>query len=47
MESKIEEKNGLIIIRAINNFVEGVIRDKYLNKLKIELGEEVLLEEVG
>lgn len=47
MESKIEEKNGLIIIRAINNFVEGVIRDKYLNKLKIEFGKEVLLEEIG
>ena len=45
MESKIEEKNGLIIIRAINNFVKGVIRDKYLNKLKIELGKEIALKE--
>jgi len=47
MEADIKQGEGFITIAAPNNFIMEVIRDKYLNKLKTELGEEVLLEEVG
>ena len=41
----IEEGDRIIGIIAPNNFIMGVIRDKYLDKLKIELGKEIALKE--
>lgn len=47
MEADIKQGEGFITIAAPNNFITRVIRDRYLEKLKIELNEEILLEEVG
>ena len=45
MESNIKQGEGFITIVAPNNFIMGVIRDRYLEKLKIELRENILLKE--
>ena len=45
MQSKIEEGNRIIGIIAPNSFITGVIRDRYLDKLKTELGKEIALKE--
>lgn len=45
MESDIKQGEGFITIVAPNNFIMGVIRDRYLEKLKIELRENILLKE--
>ena len=45
MQSKIEEGNRIIGIIAPNSFITGVIRDRYLDKLKTELGKEIVLKE--
>ena len=45
MQSKIEEGNRVVGIIAPNNFIMGVIRDRYLDKLKTELGKEIALKE--
>lgn len=45
MESEIIESNEGIVIIAPNNFTKGVVNDRYLDKLKVELKQEVQVKE--
>lgn len=45
MESEIIESNEGIVIAAPNNFIKGVVNDRYLDKLKVELKQEIKVKE--
>lgn len=45
MESEIIEGNESILITTPNNFTKGVVNDRYLDKLKVELKQEVQVKE--